>query len=1246
MSSPQLHFEKLTPIDNAEIGVYSQALDFVFENKDIKNIAITGQYGAGKSSVLESYKKNKAGKKLSFIHISLAHFEAATGKKIKDSKMGEAVFEGKILNQLLHQIPPDKIPLSHFKIKTDVSFFKTLKVTAAIMLVIWLAMYFWNFESWCHWIENGCLEYGLSGNWSALICCFVPTANIFLVGCMIYALAYIQRSKFFFRKIALYGNEIEIGGENTESFIDKYLNEVLYLFENAGADAIVFEDMDRFNYTRIFEKLREINYLVNAKKTKGVVRFFYLLRDDIFISKDRTKFFDFIIPVVPVVDGSNSYDQFIDHFKSARIFEDFKAEFLQGISLYIDDMRVLKNICTEYLIYYHRIQSTELDRNKLLAIIVYKNLFPKDFSDSQLNRGFVYSLFALKEILIPKSIDEFYARISHNNELIAATENDHCINIDELDTIFIKPIPDHRSVGGTQIENFEANIDLVRALKEPNASISNALHYQYQHPIFYDIQAAISALTKNQEYVRRRDALDRRNNDEINRIQSENQELIKQISLLKEAKLQKLLSRDNIDTYFDSLETKNSLDEVEEYKSVKGSFYFPLLKYLVRNGYIDESYQDYMTYFYENSITRSDKIFLRSITDEKSKEFSYELKNIDLIIKNLTLSSFDQQETLNFDLFRFLLQNKDKYSDYLIRLITQLEKKQCLDFIAQFFNRCPDNRPLLVESLNHHWARAWSLILKSSVFTDHMRHQYAVATLYESPDEDVKRMNDESGLTDYISQNPGFLRIKNPDIEVIIQKLILMNVRFEKINYEEADKQLFLEVYRNDLYLLNDNMVSLILNKVYEIPETEDYLHRNYSLIRSEADEHLLKYINKNFPEYFDLMLGWCQEKITDDEETALVVLNNESIDNEKKIQYIQFLQTELENLNDVEDVDLWQDILTCQIVNYSTSNILEYFFNSGSGLDETLVAFINGGSKSICFSYDAIENNHGEKSAGKFYSAIMQCVTLDNQKYKKILNEIDMRYSQFIFPDIPSNKIAIIIELGAIIMNNDNVLFMRQNYSNNLKYFILSKSSEYVNAIIENPSIFNLEELINLLQEEKMNDDEKIKLLQLTQQPISIADLNLTDAIKLHILTSNIFVDDLSILVRNYQAESQAVQTEIFRLCTVHISLLITRKYVITFELLSLLLTNNDVITDNKLQLLINSLPELDAEQAKICFTRLEMQDFVGLFENKTQPKIENTPHYVQLLDIMEEKEWISSKKLVDEDKYYRVYPKNKILE
>ncbi len=121
-----------------------------------------------------------------------------------------------------------------------------------------------------------------------------------------------------------------------------------------------------------------------------------------------------------------------------------------------------------------------------------------------------------------------------------------------------------------------------------------------------------------------------------------------------------------------------------DYNQIKKSEYFNLLKYLIRNGYIDESYSDYMTYFYENSLTLNDKTFLRSVNDKKAKEYSYNLDSPLLVVSNLIPEEFLQEETLNFDLLEYLLGSENN-KEYLGNLAIQLQEKMQLEFISQYF---------------------------------------------------------------------------------------------------------------------------------------------------------------------------------------------------------------------------------------------------------------------------------------------------------------------------------------------------------------------------------------------------------------------------------------------------------------------------------------------------------------------------------------------------------------------------------
>lgn len=38
------HFERLTPINDVDLNVYEEAINYVFNNSDIRNVAISGAY--------------------------------------------------------------------------------------------------------------------------------------------------------------------------------------------------------------------------------------------------------------------------------------------------------------------------------------------------------------------------------------------------------------------------------------------------------------------------------------------------------------------------------------------------------------------------------------------------------------------------------------------------------------------------------------------------------------------------------------------------------------------------------------------------------------------------------------------------------------------------------------------------------------------------------------------------------------------------------------------------------------------------------------------------------------------------------------------------------------------------------------------------------------------------------------------------------------------------------------------------
>ena len=799
MAERKYQFERLTPIDNMDLDVYGEAIDYVFDNSDVKNVAISGAYSAGKSSVLASYKKKHSN--LRFLHISLAHFKSPGQED--EAEVKESVLEGKILNQLIHQIPSEKIPQTNFRVKKKVNKKSVIRLTIGAVLFLVSTIYFFCFDMWKNYLSS------LPDNWFKTI--LTPSTHqyalmvdgvlmVALLSFVVYRLISIQKNKNIFRKLNLKGNEIEIFEESDDSYFDKYLNEVLYLFENADADVIVFEDMDRFNANKIFERLREVNTLANIqlqKESKKVLRFFYLLRDDIFVSKDRTKFFDYIIPVVPVVDSSNSYDQFISHLKRGGIFEQFNESFLQGLSLYIDDMRLLKNIYNEFVVYYNRLNITELDCNKMLAIVAYKNLFPRDFADLQLNQGFVYALFNKKDEFIKSEIMEIEKAIEGKQNRITLSQNEHLVSMRELNVAFADKYL--RNYSWSQYNDSNLSDFVMNYLRGDNKS----------------------------EYMFRKQVLEDKLHEKCDELNQEIINLEQKIIEIKNRQLHQIITRDNIDTIF-SITSTNEIGKVTEFNEIKSSEYFDLLKYLIRNGYIDETYADYMTYFYENSLSRIDKTFLRSVTDKKAKEYTYKLKNPKLVVSRLRLVDFDQEETLNFDLLTYLLQTSR--IDYIERLIDQLKGTKNFKFIGSYFDTTIE-LSAYIKHLNMGWPEVFSTALSERLLTENQIRRYSIASLYYSNDDIIELVNKENCLCDYISNARDYLAIDNPNIDRLIHCFTLLGVCFIGFDYTELNKELFQAVYERSLYEINAENLQLIQREILGAKDADDFFHKNYTIL-------------------------------------------------------------------------------------------------------------------------------------------------------------------------------------------------------------------------------------------------------------------------------------------------------------------------------------------------------------------------------------------------------------------------------
>lgn len=428
--------DKHNPAYSNVLELY-RVLDCAVE-KGIRNIALTGPFGSGKSSVLKTLMTDFSTKH-EYLPISLATLkandEANSGKSLDnngDSSSDDVEtalnrrIEYSILQQLVYREETANVPNSRFK---RISYIppKTIRRYSVYGVLTLLAILI-AFEPKFARIESFYSFFNLG-----------RVGNLIADGlCVVWLLFILFRLfRYFFRayansklnKLNLKDAEISVVEDN--SIFNKHLDEILYFFQVTKYDVVIIEDLDRFDTTDIFLKLRELNQLINESKIVGRhISFIYAIKDDMFKNEERTKFFDYITTVIPVINPSNSKDILLRKLKDNGFENDgISDEDLSEMAFFIQDMRILTNVVNEYSQYReqlcHNNGNQKLDKTKLLAMIVYKNYFPKDFAELHRRKGRVYACISSKR----KFVELASSELDKQNVAVQKEETEYINNL-------------------------------------------------------------------------------------------------------------------------------------------------------------------------------------------------------------------------------------------------------------------------------------------------------------------------------------------------------------------------------------------------------------------------------------------------------------------------------------------------------------------------------------------------------------------------------------------------------------------------------------------------------------------------------------------------------------------------------------------------------------------------------------------------------------------------------------------------
>ena len=700
-------YVSLGPTDNAKnASEYVRAIEWALTKQDITNIALAGPFGAGKSSIIATFLRKHPS--IKHINISLAMFREKDQDEIKgENEDFEKQLEEGILKQLFYKIHYTRIPQSRYRKLHKVSYWTSFKRVLATLALIAGLMVLLSPRTitdiqtaYSDVIQN---LFGWNALWQGVFACAV---GLLLIAIMTVIFRWVN-TKWKSVEINVADKAVIKANEAGEALsLNKNMDEILYFFEETDYTLVVIEDLDRFDTPEVYTKLREINKIINDYDaiSRRIV-FLYALKDDIFHNEDRTKFFDFIIPVIPYIDATNSGEylkQRLDALKTSRLEFDISDEYIMNTAPFISDMRVLNNICNEFIVFKKTIKDNQelnkLQDEQMLSIIIFKNMYPNEFSELQESGGIIRKAYKDRGEFIKKNSSALQEEIEAAEAQKKVSDSQGILDAEAVKLAFIQRLIGEKGVfiklqasNGKKYTRAEILAESFRLSQIGNGNVTIYYYpisngYNHYNREVADSKNSIENLTCSDgiTYYEKCDRAIIR--DKRHRKQISQNLLDKQTELytLRSQTMKTLIKLHGTDAVLSEEVRKNKL-----------------LTFMLRHGYIDDTYQMYINYFLPGSITADELNFIINVRNfAGNADWDYRIIHPANVVNRLFDYEFEQQkECLAFDLADFFYSD-DKASDKKTGFTKQLAKDDDISrrFIKEYFVRSK-NRADFIKSI-------------------------------------------------------------------------------------------------------------------------------------------------------------------------------------------------------------------------------------------------------------------------------------------------------------------------------------------------------------------------------------------------------------------------------------------------------------------------------------------------------------------------------------------------------------------
>ena len=631
-------------------------------NRHDNNVALDGDYGVGKSSILYELRQDlvwrtiNRPKVISFLSFPAIEKE---NESSQDKRIDSGFLQGEIIRQLYYGENANKLKGSGYKRLGKSYFLASVLIGATLGTFLLLQIFQIDAPTFFGVI----IEY-FNGDIGS------DVVSAYLIAWIVVASAITLMINNLLKLISngniknISTKDLSIELSDSESDFSQLIDLLVYYFHKTRRRVVIFEDLDRLQNPRIFEELRQLNFtLNNTNKRFWTIKFIYATRSDLFcakatkdtgIEKINTKVFDLIIPVIPFLTKIN-FSNLLQR-ECQKIGLDRKVNGLENIlSRHTSDMRVVKAVLNNILVHENTFElRTDADYKNAAALSILRVFAPKD-----------------------------YMKLSTGDCLLdLVRERCSLLKEDSIRAAREKSTPEYRI--GQQSENIWSEIrhignQLPQHVDPQSVTINNKQIAEGDDPLktFLVQIYRVDQESTVQIFWKGYGARDYTAHEIQGIIASRIGEGLLDAS--GEEEVSKLIEKDCF-TFYDGDPQTFSKKEVDEATRA-------IVKELLENDFITEGYTRFIT---QASETNYDiDIALRYIfgyirSSESNKEYALSPAAALEVINRIDNTDLLSTGMYNFDLFDYLIKNINQYSGVVDRILQNA--KNNLDSFMEFFD--------------------------------------------------------------------------------------------------------------------------------------------------------------------------------------------------------------------------------------------------------------------------------------------------------------------------------------------------------------------------------------------------------------------------------------------------------------------------------------------------------------------------------------------------------------------------------